>query len=97
MNNYKLNMLTLMAQINQMLAQQEPNRVYQVWQTNADLENVILCYRGVSLDWAESLALKLLAESAYTVDYMVYCTSTQEIIAYAFSEHTKRLRGECAG
>lgn len=90
-------MLTLIEQINQILATQEPKHVYQVWQTNADLENVILCYRGPSLDWAESLALKLLAESAYTVDYMVYCESTQEILAYAFSERTKSIRGECQG
>ena len=97
MNNYKLNMLALIEQLNQMFAAQEPQRVYQVWQTNADLENVILCYRGVSLDWAESLAVKLLKDSDYTVDYMVYCVTTQEIIAYAFSERTKSIRGECQG
>lgn len=95
MDNYKLNMLTLIEQINQMFAQQEPRRVYQVWQTNADLESIAMLYSGPSLDWAESLALKLLAQSAYTVDYMVYCETTQEILAYAFSEQTKSSRGEC--
>lgn len=97
MNKYNLDMMALMNRINELISERMPNRVYQVWQTNADLENVILCYRGPSLDWAESLALKLLAESAYTVDYMVYCTTTQEIIAYAFSEQTKLIRGECQG
>ena len=97
MNKYNLDLLALMNRINQLVGNQAPRNVYQVWQTNADLESIALLYSGPSLDWAETLALKLLAESAYSVDYMVYCLTTQEIIAYAFSEQTKRLRGECQG
>lgn len=94
MNKYNLNMLAVMDRINQLLGNLlPPSNVYEVWRTNIKIEHLELLYSVVSLDIAETKALKLLVESDYTVDYMVYCRTTQEAFSYAFSRATKAVLG----
>jgi hypothetical protein len=72
-------------------------RLYEVYHTNADLEQLNLVWQGFDRDIAESFMVRRFKESFYSQDFMLYNHTAQEPLCLLFSEHTKRLRGECQG
>lgn len=72
---------------------------YTVWETNADLEEVLNFYIGDSRDVAETKACRLFVGSGFEKDFMITARNgvETEIHGTLFSDRTKRLRDECQG
>lgn len=91
--------LKLIEQLRQaMLAAEDMvlSRPYQVWLTNADLEQIECVHTGKGRDIAESIMVKLFKSGCCTEDYMLWQTGGQEPVALLFSARTQYLRGECS-
>ncbi len=71
------------------------HKLYEVFTTNADLEQIKLVHQGYDRDIAESVMLKEFVKTQYSGDFMLYEHNSQEALALLFSERTKRLRNEC--
>jgi hypothetical protein len=72
---------------------------YTVWETNADIEEVLNYYIGDSYDIAETLAYRLFAEFNNQKDFMITVRRNGEIevLSTLFTTKTAALRGECQG
>lgn len=71
--------------------------IWEVYKTNADIEQLELVHQGLDRDIAESKMTRLFAASGYEQDLMLHNRKTQMPMALLFSERTKQARGECQG
>lgn len=71
--------------------------LYEVFETNADLEQVKVVYQGYDRDMAETKMFLLFRASGYGTDFMLLNSEDRGKIEVAFSAKTKQLRGECQG
>ena len=67
---------------------------FEVFETNADLEQIKLVFSNVSLDLAETVAAKKFIEGGYEIDYMLIKHNGQWPISLLLSNRSSRLRGE---
>lgn len=70
---------------------------YSVFETNADLLELVLVHKGRCLDVAESLMAKRFVDGCCATDYMITSHDGQELVCQLFSDKTLVLRGECRG
>ena len=70
---------------------------YSVFETNADLLELVLVHKGRCLDVAESLMVKRFVDGCFATDYMITSHDGQELVNTLFSDKTLMLRGECRG
>lgn len=70
---------------------------YSVFETNADLLELVLVHKGRCLDVAESLMVKRFIDGGYATDYMITSHDGQELVCQLFTDKTLALRGECRG
>lgn len=71
--------------------------LYEVYETNADLEQVKPVFQGYDRDMAETKMFLLWRASGYGKDFMMSNSEDRGKIEYVFSAKTKQLRGECQG
>ena len=77
---------------------QEPDSVYyEVFETNADLEELDVVFDGFDRDIAESVMYKKFNEAQFQKDFMLYNHQTQSVEVACFTEKTKGYRNECQG
>jgi hypothetical protein len=62
--------------------------IYEVYVTNADLEEVKLVYQGLDKDIALSVMFKAFVSSGCETDYMLYNRKGQDIVESLFSNGT---------
>lgn len=78
--------------------EQLPNSViYEVYETNADLEILGLKFQGFHRDIAETKMFLLFRASGYGKDFVLWNRNKKEIEVSVFCAKTKQLRGECQG
>ena len=70
------------------------DKVYIVFETNADQEVVKQLYQGPSFDIAEHVAMNAFMKSYCQTDIGVWREDDQHA-TFLFSDETKRKRGEC--
>ena len=68
---------------------------YSVFETNADLLELVLVHKGKSLDVAETLMCSRFQRSGYGTDYMITSHDGQEFVCALFTDKTLSVRGEC--
>lgn len=71
--------------------------LYEVYETNADLEQVRVVFQGYDRDMAETRMFHLFRSSGYGKDFMLLNSEDRGKIEVAFTVKTKALRGECLG
>lgn len=86
-----------MRKLERLTAAFDRNTIWEVYETNADLQQLKLVHQGFDKDMAETKMVHLFNNSGYEQDYMLYNRATQQPMALLFSERTKQLRGECQG
>jgi hypothetical protein len=70
---------------------------YSVFETNADLLELMLVHKGRSLDVAETLMVKRFVDGGYSTDYIITSHDGQELVSQLFTDKTLSARGECQG
>ena len=93
----QLERITKMAREAELLAQRGPTAMYEVYTTNADLEQVKVVFQTFHRDMAETKMFLLFRDSGYGTDYMLYNRESQEAEELCLTVRTKTLRGECQG
>ena len=69
--------------------------LYEVYATNADLEQVKLSFQSFDKDMAETKAYLLFRQSGYGISYMLLNRNTLDYECLLLSARDKFLRGEC--
>jgi hypothetical protein len=73
------------------------NVIYEVIETNADVEYCKLIYQTFCKDLAETVMDKAFKVAGFEKDFVVIDRNSFDIVSYRFTERTKALRGECQG
>jgi hypothetical protein len=73
------------------------NVIYEVIETNADVEYCKLIYQTMHRDLAETIMNKAFKVAEFEKDFVVINRNSFDIVSYCFTERTKALRGECQG
>ena len=71
--------------------------LYEVFETNADLEEVRVVHQGYVRDIAETKMFLLFRLAGYGRDYMLINRNNQEMEVACFTTETIRNRNECQG
>ena len=71
--------------------------IYEVIETNADVEYCKLIYQTFCKDLAETVMHKAFIVAGFEKDFVVIDRNSFDIVSYCFTERTKALRGECQG
>ena len=79
---------------NAQLKRLDEHGTYDVFETNADLEQLELVFSSASLDLAETVAANKFIQGELETDYMLIKRNGQEPISLMLSSHTLRLRNE---
>ena len=93
MSKYK----TLFGELFEPVYQEPFSVLYEVFETNADLEEVRNVFQGFHRDMAETAMYMKFKASGYGKDFVLINRKSQEIECCCFTTKTAAIRNECQG